>query len=101
MNRIPAILLLAATAGCAGIFAEESPAPEPLVRWDARTSLSDSEGSGLRAARFGLGCASPAILGRVSFGSLDQIADLSEPELGSRGGRGPMGIARNDVSGPL
>jgi hypothetical protein len=101
VKRLPAVLLLAATAGCVGIFAEEPPAPKPLVRWDARASLSDPERSALRAQSFALRCASPAIVRCVSFDTPGQIDDQSKPELGSRAGRGPMGVVRNDTSGPV
>jgi hypothetical protein len=92
INRLAAVLLLAMTAGCAGVFDREPPAPRPLVRWDAPASLSGSERQALRAQSFALRCASPDIVRCVSFETTDQIPDLSWRRVGDRQGRGPMGL---------
>ena len=55
----------------------------------------------MRAQSFALRCASPDVVRCVSFDSPDQIPNLSSPGLGDRQGRGPMGLIRNDESGPL
>jgi hypothetical protein len=54
----------------------------------------------LRTQSFELRCASPAVVRCVSFDTTDPIPDLTKPGLGDRTGRGPMGVVRNNVSGP-
>jgi hypothetical protein len=95
---LAAVLFLVTTPTCVGILAKEPLVPRPLVDWDARESLSESERQVLRAQSFALRCASPDVVRCVSLDTADQIPDLSKRELGDRQGRGPMGLVRNDHS---
>jgi hypothetical protein len=92
IKRSAAVLLFASTAGCAGIFDTEPPAPRSLVRSDALASLSEGERRALRAQSFAMRCASLDVVRCVSFDTTDQIPDLSFRKVGDRQGRGPMGL---------
>jgi hypothetical protein len=95
VTRQFAVLLLAASAGCAGLLEGEPPAPAPLVSSPAGAPLSAAERQALRSQSFASRCADPAVVRCVTFDSPDQIPDLNAPELGDRQGRGPMGLIRS------
>jgi hypothetical protein len=101
LSRLAAVLLLATAAGCADMIDGEAPAPRPLVPADARAPLSEPERRALRARSFALRCGSPDVVRCVSFDTPDQIPDLSWRRVGDRQGRGPMGLIKNDDSGPV
>jgi hypothetical protein len=68
------------------MFLGDPAAPQPLVNWEARKSLSDAERRELSAKSFALRCASPAVVRCVSFDTPDQIPEYR--------GRGTTGIVR-------
>lgn len=98
MNLLPAVLILVTALACVETLAREPLAPPPLVDWDTRASLPETERQVLRAQSFALRCASPNVVRCVSFDTPNQIPDLSKRELGDRQGRGPMGLIRNHFS---
>ena len=90
MTLLCPILIVA----CAEFLEGPPPAPDPLVLFEGRASMSEDEKSANRIRSFELRCASPAVVRCVSFDSADQIPDLSWWAVGEGQGRGPMGLIK-------